>query len=77
MASESFDGGVFIGQSRREFSSKPLCEFARKADRLRGPQTVAGEGLPDIYLVRLDAQPLRKLGYQPGLDVFCGPRIRL
>ena len=70
MPGESLDGGILIGQIRRKLSSQPLCEFTGEADRLRRPQAVAGEGLADVYLVRLDSEQLGKPGDQPGLDDF-------
>ena len=65
---ERLDRRVLIDQSRRQISSQPLGELTGQADRLGRPESIAGEGLPDIDLVWLDSQPLGKFCDQPRLD---------
>ena len=57
MPGETFDRGILVGQSRRQFPSQPLGEFTGQGYGLRCPKPVTGEGLPDIDLAWLDPQP--------------------
>ena len=71
MPSEALNSGILVSQICRNILSQPVAEFSRKANRLRRTHPIAGEWLPNIYLVRIDSEQVRELCQQPSLDNIC------
>src|ERR1700686_3277218 len=70
MSSQGFNGGVVIRQGRRKRESQPLFQVPGEAHGIHRGQAVAGEWLPDIYVLRFDIQNTGELGQQPVLNGF-------